>query len=113
MWDNKDRRLKSQQREAVAQFLVYCSKKRIALWLPQEKIYSNNMKDNRNSLIRGLLSGIANEELENLVRVRDQARSPIPSMKGGEVRRPIPTPRKTKNAPYRPIPLPRRQCSII
>ena len=90
----------------MAQFLVYCSKKRIALWLPQEKIYSNNMKDNRNSLIRGLLSGISNEELENLVRVRDEARSPIPSMKGGEVRRPIPTPRK--NASYRPIPLPRR-----
>ena len=66
------------------------------------------MKDNRNSLIRRLLSGISNEELENLVRVRDEARSPIPSMKGGEVRRPIPTPRKTKNASYRPIPLPRR-----
>ena len=29
------------------------------------------MKDNRNSLIRRLLSGITNEELENLVLVRD------------------------------------------
>lgn len=32
------------------------------------------MRDNRNSLIRRLLSGITNEELENLVRVREGGR---------------------------------------
>lgn len=35
------------------------------------------MRDNRNSLIRRLLSGITNEELENLVRVREGARVPV------------------------------------
>ena len=34
-------------------------------------IYSNNMKTNRNELIRRLLSGITNNELENLVQVRE------------------------------------------
>ena len=34
-------------------------------------IYSNNMKTNRNELIRRLLSGLTDSELENLVRVRE------------------------------------------
>ena len=42
-------------------------------------IYSNYMRDNGNSLIRRLLSGITNEELENLVRVREGGRVPIPT----------------------------------
>ena len=33
-------------------------------------IYSNSMKTNRNELIRRLLSGVTDDELENLVRVR-------------------------------------------
>ena len=49
------------------------------------------MKANRNELIRRLLSGITNDELENLVRVREEARSPIPAPRK---RIPIPTPRK-------------------
>ena len=55
-------------------------------------IYSNSMNTNRNELIRRLLSGITNDELQNLVRVREEA-----------TRRPIPTPIKTT-----PIPTPRK-----
>ena len=63
-------------------------------------IYSNNMKTNRNELIRRLLSGITNNELENLVQVREEARSPIPAP---TKRIPIPTPRKRI-----PTPAPRK-----
>ena len=52
------------------------------------------MKTNRNELIRRLLSGITNDELQNLVQVREEARRHIPTMRGGEARRPIPTPRR-------------------
>ena len=59
----------------------------------------------RNELIRRLLSGLTDSELENLVRVREEAR-------------PIPTPRRNVQQlirhfeadpipPYRPIPAPR------
>ena len=54
-------------------------------------IYSNNMKTNRNELIRRLLSGITNDELQNLVRVREEARRPIPTPRK---RIPTPAPRK-------------------
>ena len=54
-------------------------------------IYSNGMNTNRNELIRRLLSGITNDELQNLVRVREEARSPIPTPIKTT---PIPTPRK-------------------
>ena len=37
------------------------------------------MKTNRNELIRILLSGVTDDELENLVRVREEARRPIPA----------------------------------
>ena len=37
------------------------------------------MKTNRNELKIRLLSGITNDELENLVRVREETRSPIPA----------------------------------
>ena len=57
-------------------------------------ICRNSKRDNRNSLIRRLLSGITNEELENLVRVRE----------GGRI--PIPTPRRNVQQ-YRPVPAPR------
>ena len=36
-------------------------------------IYSNSMKTDRNELIRRLLSGVTDDELRNLVRVRAQA----------------------------------------
>ena len=49
------------------------------------------MKTNRNELIRRLLSGITNDELQNLVRVREEARRPIPTPRK---RIPTPTPRK-------------------
>ena len=44
-------------------------------------IYSHSMKTNRNELIRRLLSGLTDpdDELENLVRVREEARRPIPA----------------------------------
>ena len=42
-------------------------------------IYSNSMKTNRNELMRRLLSGVPDDELENLVRVREEARRAIPA----------------------------------
>ena len=51
-------------------------------------IYSNNIMSRRNEPIRRLLSGLSDCELENLVRVREEAH-PI------SVRRtPIPKPRR-------------------
>ena len=64
---------------------------------------SRKMRTNRNELIRRSLSGITNEERENLVQVREEARRHIPTMRGGEARRPIPTPR-----PRTPISTPRK-----
>ena len=66
----------------------------------KEIIYSISMKTNRNELMRRLLSGITNDDLENLVRVREEARSPIPAPRK---RIPIPTPRKRI-----PTPAPRK-----
>ena len=75
-------------------------------------IYSDNIMSRRNELMRRLLSGLTDSELEDLVRVREEAR-PI------SVRRtPIPKPGRNvqqliqhfENNPiprYRPIPAPR------
>lgn len=82
--------------------------------------YSNNIMSNRNDLVRRLLSGITNSELQNFVRVREEARRPVPTMRGAEARRPIPTPRRNVQqlgqhfeakpiSQYRPIPAPRRK----
>ena len=68
-------------------------------------IYSNNMETNDNELARRLWSSITNSELENLVRMRE------------DIRGPIPTPRRNVQQlmqanlipPYRPIPAPRRK----
>ena len=58
------------------------------------------MRDNRNSLIRRLLSGITNEELENLVRVREGGRAPIPPLRSNvQQYRPVRAPRKKKQQP--------------
>ena len=79
-------------------------------------IYGNSMKTNRNELIRRLLSGITNDELQNLVRERKETRHPIPAPRK---RTPIPAPRKmgvkqlirffenNPIPPYKPIPAPR------
>ena len=86
----------------------------------KKMIYSNNILSNRNELVRRLLSGITNVELQNLVRVREEARRPILTMRGGEARRPIPTPRRNVQQlaqhfgadpipHYRPIPALRRK----
>ena len=40
------------------------------------------MKTNRNELVRRLLSGVTKEELEFLVKKREEARRPIPTMRG-------------------------------
>ena len=67
-------------------------------------MYSNNMRTNGNELMSRLLPGITTSELQNLVRMRGEARRPIPSvqMRGGEARRPIPTPRRMiQNRPIR------------
>ena len=44
------------------------------------------MKTNRNELIRRLLSGVTDDELENLVRVREEARRPIPAPRKMEIK---------------------------
>ena len=79
-------------------------------------IYSNSIKTNRKELIRRSLSGITNDELQNLVRVREEVRRPIPTSRR---RIPVPAPRKmgvkqlirffenNPIPPYRPIPAPR------
>ena len=71
----------------------------------------------RNELIRRLLSGLTDSELENLVRVREEAR-PIPAARRQREARPITTPMRNVQQlilhfeanpipPYRPIPAPR------
>ena len=59
------------------------------------------MKTNGNELIRRLLSGITNDELQNLVRVREEARRSIPAMRWEKQdalsprrRIPVPAPQK-------------------
>ena len=49
---------------------------------------------NKNELMRRLLSRITNSELQDLIRVREETRRPIPAIRGGEARRPIPKPRR-------------------
>ena len=77
----------------------------------------NSMKTNRNELIRRLLSGVTDDELENLVRVREEARRPIPAPRKMEVKQLIryfennnlykpPRPKKQEPRPQ-PIPAPR------
>ena len=70
-------------------------------------IYSNNTRTNRNELMRRLLSGITTSELQNLVRMQEEARRPIPAvqMRGEEARYPIRAP--TRRTQDRPIPFPR------
>ena len=83
------------------------------------------MKTNRNELIKRLLSGLTDSELENLVRVREEARRPIPAPRKMGVKqliryfennnlfkppRPVPAPRTKKQQPQpqpQPIPAPR------
>ena len=66
------------------------------------------MKTNRNELIRRLLSGVTDDELENMVRVREEARRPIPTPRKMGVKQLI---RYFENnnlyKPTRPIPAPR------
>ena len=100
--------------------IVLTNEKLIALLLVIGKkiIYSNNMRTNRNELIRRSLSGITNEERENLVQVREEARRHIPIPRR---RTPILAPRKmgvkqliryfenNPIPPYTPIPAPRKK----
>ena len=52
-------------------------------------IYSNSMKTNRNELIRRLLSEVTADELENLVRVREEASNSRPKKNGGQAINPL------------------------
>ena len=71
-------------------------------------IYSSSMKTNRNELIRRLLSELTEDELENLVRVREEVRCPMPAPQKMGVKQLI---RYFENdnlyKPPRPIPAPR------
>ena len=65
------------------------------------------MRDSRISLIRRLLSGITNEELENLVCVRAGGRVPIPKPRRNvQQYRPVSASRTKKNKPQ-PVAAPR------
>ena len=55
-------------------------------------MYGNNMRTNRNELMRRLLSGITTSELQNLVRMREEARRPIPAPRTKKPQ-PVPAPR--------------------
>lgn len=82
-------------------------------------IYSNNTRTNRNELMRRLLSGITTSELQNFVRMQEEARRPIPAvqMRGEEARCPIRTPtRRTQDRPIpakkqQPVPAPRTKIN--
>ena len=88
-------------------------------------IYSNSMKTNRNELIRRLLSGVTDDELENLVRLREEARRPIPAPRKMGVKQLIryfenndlykpPRPEKQQPQPQprpQPIPAPRTKIT--
>ena len=94
-------------------------------------IYSNSMKTNRNELIRRLLSGVTEDELKHLVRVREEARRPIPAPRKMGVKqliryfennnlykppRPIPAPKTKKQQPQpqpRPQPIPAPGTKIM
>ena len=87
------------------------------------------MKTNGNEVIRRLLSGVTEDELEHLVRVREEARRPIPAPRKMWVKqlicyfennnlskppRPIPAPRTKKQQPQpqpQPIPAPRTKIT--
>ena len=84
-------------------------------------IYSNSMKTNRNELMRRLLSGVPDDELENLVRVREEARRAIPAPRKMGVKQLIryfedndlykpPRPKKQQPRPQ-PIPAPRTKIT--
>ena len=83
-------------------------------------IYSNNMKTNRNELIRRLLSGVTDDELENLVRLREEARRPIPAPRKMGVKQLIRyfenndlyKPQRPKKQQSRPQPIPAPRTKI-
>ena len=79
------------------------------------------MKTNRNELVRRLLSGVTDDELENLVRLREEARRPIPAPRKMGVKQLIryfennnlykpPRPKKKRSRPQ-PIPAPRTKIT--
>ena len=84
-------------------------------------VYPNSMKIDCNELIRRLLSGVTDDELDHLVRVREEVRRPIPTPRK---RTPVPAPRKmgvkqliryfgsNPIPPYRPIPAPRMKKQL-
>ena len=81
------------------------------------------MKTNLNELIRRLLSGVTDDELENLVRLRDRARRPIPAPRKMRVKQfiryfennnlyKLPITKKQQPQPQpRPIPAPRTKIT--
>lgn len=48
-----------------------------------KNIYNNNMMSNRNELVRRLLSGITDNELQNLVNIRESQKSPVLPQESG------------------------------
>ena len=67
------------------------------------------MKTNRNELIRRLLSGVTDDELENLVRLREEARRPIPAPRKMGVKQLI---RFFQNNPIPLIPAPQKRTPM-
>ena len=67
------------------------------------------MKTNRNELVRRLLSGVPEDELEHLVRVREEARRPIPAPRKMGVKQLI---RFFQNNPIPLIPAPKKRTPM-
>ena len=67
------------------------------------------MKTNRNELLTRLLSGVTEDELENLVRVREEARRPIPAPRKMGVKQLI---RYFENNPVPLIPATQKRTSM-
>ena len=66
------------KRLALYYIMLMCSEMR------EKIICSHNIMSNRNEFVKRLLSEIINSVLQNLVRVREEARRPIPTMREGE-----------------------------
>ena len=65
-------------------------------------MYSNNIMSYRNELMGRLLSGITNSELENLIRVREEGRRPIPAPRRKK-QQPVAAPRTKINEKRRAL----------
>lgn len=63
----------------ILSYLRWCLFYIIRRNVRKKNIYNNNIMSNRNELVRRLLSGITDSELQNLVNIRESQKSPVPA----------------------------------